>query len=121
MATNKNAVLFNPASPVLEEYDLDFINYDGDMTSYIVDGEIVSLTDGLMFPLPGNIRLVGDNSNMWNNIRKLYDQHIIDYIFKYSNFERLMFLNDIKKELDSAIGLHMPNSFFNSSSGENHD
>ena len=121
MATGRDAVLFNPATPEFEAYDLDFTNYKGDMTSYVVDGEIVSLTDGLIFPLRGKIKIVGDNPNMWNNIRNLYDQHISDYIFKYSNYERLMFLNDLKKELDSAIKLHMPDSFLGSKNGEKHE
>ncbi len=39
--TNKNAILFNPATLFPDAYNLDTSNYDADMTAYVVKGEIL--------------------------------------------------------------------------------
>jgi RHS repeat-associated protein len=46
LATNKNALLFNPASINSGAYGLDSSKYTGDMTAYIVKGEILNLIFG---------------------------------------------------------------------------
>lgn len=42
VATNKNAILFNPASVNLNAYGLSEEDYSADMTAYIVEGEILN-------------------------------------------------------------------------------
>jgi hypothetical protein len=42
LATNKNAILFNPASINAYAYDLDVSKYTADMSAYIVKGEILN-------------------------------------------------------------------------------
>ena len=42
MATNKDAVVFNPATTNLSAYGLDLNNYDANMVAYIVEGEILN-------------------------------------------------------------------------------
>jgi hypothetical protein len=49
MATNRNAVLFNPAPFIPRAYGLSRSNYSGTMTSYIVKGEILN---NLLFLFP---------------------------------------------------------------------
>ena len=48
LATNKNAILFNPASINAYAYDLDVSKYTADMTAYIVKGEILNNIFGLI-------------------------------------------------------------------------
>ena len=43
VATNKNAILFNPATVNLQAYDLDSSTYSAEMTAYIVEGDILNL------------------------------------------------------------------------------
>nr|QGT51282.1 hypothetical protein Firmicute1046_3580 [uncultured Firmicutes bacterium] len=42
VATNRDAVLFNPANTNLKDYDLDANNYTGNMVQYVVGNEILS-------------------------------------------------------------------------------
>ena len=42
VATNKNAILFNPANTNLSDYGLNGSTYTGSMTQYVVIGEILS-------------------------------------------------------------------------------
>ena len=56
VATNSNAIVFNPARAKFSEYDLSTENYKGSVTSYIVDGEILdTVSDGLSGILGENI------------------------------------------------------------------
>ena len=48
VATNKNAILFNPATVNLSAYNLSSKNYSADMTVYIVEGEILNQIFGWM-------------------------------------------------------------------------
>ena len=43
MATNRNAILFNPANPNLLAYGLDGSRYTGTMRQYVVATEILSV------------------------------------------------------------------------------
>ena len=53
MATNKDAVIFNSYAPSWLLYGLNKLDYDANMTSYEVDGEILSSTIGKVLRLPG--------------------------------------------------------------------
>lgn len=46
VATNKNAILFNPATSNLAAYGLNASSYTADMTAYIVEGDIVNYLEG---------------------------------------------------------------------------
>jgi fermentation-respiration switch protein FrsA (DUF1100 family) len=52
VATGKDAIVFNPATAMLSEYGLDADAYEGKITSYVVEGEIL---DGLSVVLGKNI------------------------------------------------------------------
>ena len=42
VANDKNAIVFNPAKPNLQDYNLSADNYNGNATSYVVRGEILN-------------------------------------------------------------------------------
>ncbi|MFD0620899.1 hypothetical protein ACFQZR_26020 [Paenibacillus sp. GCM10027629] len=46
VATNKNAITFNPANPNLIHYDLSKKGYKGNVTNYVVSGEILNYVLG---------------------------------------------------------------------------
>jgi RHS repeat-associated protein len=46
VATNRNAILFNPATVNLKAYGLSSSKYTGDMKAYIVKGEILNKAEG---------------------------------------------------------------------------
>ena len=48
VATNKNAIVFNPATAYLQSYDLPVDDYDGKITSYVVEGEILDTLSHLL-------------------------------------------------------------------------
>ena len=52
VATNRNAIVFNPATAYLAEYPLPLAFYTGNVTSYVVEGEIL---DSLSVVLGKNI------------------------------------------------------------------
>ncbi len=53
--TNKNAILFNPAAANLSAYGLDYSAYKGQISTYIVSGEIINNTEGLVIKPAGNV------------------------------------------------------------------
>ena len=48
VATNRNAILFNPAAAALKEYGLDANTYSADMTAYVVKGEPLNALNSLL-------------------------------------------------------------------------
>ncbi|MDA8235710.1 MAG: hypothetical protein M0Z31_13100 [Clostridia bacterium] len=46
VATNKNAIIFNPATVNLEAYRLDSSNYSASMTAFIVKGDALNTLEG---------------------------------------------------------------------------
>ncbi len=44
VATNRDAILFNPANANLEDYGLDGNNYTGNMVQYVVENEVLAWT-----------------------------------------------------------------------------
>ena len=71
LATGKDAVLFNPASPVLDKYGLSFDNYEANMVSYIIEGEVLSETVGRIWKLPGEKKFI-DRDSDWKSIFNRY-------------------------------------------------
>ncbi len=107
MATGKDAVLFNPA--VLRYSNRYGIGdeYDGNMVSYIVSGEILSKTDGLIHNnLPGEKKYIGEDFDLWNNIFDIYKDFYSNLdTWEYS--KSLESFNALKKEFDKSIDLHI--------------
>ena len=48
VATDRDAILFNPATVNLAAYDLDSNDYTSDMTAYIVEGEMLNKVLGVV-------------------------------------------------------------------------
>ena len=48
VATNRNAILFNPAATALNEYGLNANTYSADMTVYVVKGEPLNALNSLL-------------------------------------------------------------------------
>ena len=48
VATNRNAILFNPAATALNKYGLDSNTYSADMTVYVVKGEPLNALNSLL-------------------------------------------------------------------------
>ncbi len=82
VATGNNAILFNPARANLSSYGLDYSSYKGNINTYIVNGEILSSTEGLV-------------SKPIGNVTYLPMQHSI------SSFERFMFGPTISSSMDT--------------------
>ena len=55
VATGRNAILFNPAAANLSAYGLDYSGYKGQISTYIVSGEIINNTEGLIAKPAGNV------------------------------------------------------------------
>ena len=56
LATNKDALLFNPATVNPYAYGLNTKNYTADMTAYIVEGEILNNIFGWMSTPIGDLK-----------------------------------------------------------------
>ena len=70
IATNKNAMVFNPAAVNAISYGLDTDNYTASMTAFIVDGEALDLFNRNVLgavPIGDRVDLPSDN---WNPISK---------------------------------------------------
>ena len=71
VATGKDAILFNPASPNLSKYGLSFDDYEANMVSYIIEGEALSETVGKILKLPGEKRFIERDTD-WKTIFNRY-------------------------------------------------
>jgi hypothetical protein len=76
IVTNKNAILFNPMIPNLVGCGIDSSAYTGEMTSYVVEGEILNQTFGEMqigktvyLPMQYRANTLLDAANFINGIR----------------------------------------------------
>lgn len=63
VATGKDAILFNPASPNLSKYGLSFDDYEANMVSYIIEGEALSETMAKKWDVPGEKKLIKKGSD----------------------------------------------------------
>ena len=69
VATNKDCIVFNPATPYLSEYGLSMDNYDANMTAYIVEGEILDRVFGAI-PAPYDDNVHYLKEPVWKSIIK---------------------------------------------------
>ncbi len=66
VATNKNSILFNPATVNLSAYNLNFGEYSAEMNAYIVNGEILNNIFGLISsPINNAVYLPNQNNTPW--------------------------------------------------------
>lgn len=97
VATNKNCILFNPATVNLSAYGLSEDNYHASMTAYIVEGEILSLTMGWMSKPIDNVVYLpsqykanyGEWYEVWKNAKERINSldypiqnHLMDAVIK---------------------------------------
>lgn len=64
VATGKDAILFNPASAAFGHYKLDETKYEGNMVSYIIDGEILNSIFKDLDRTPGEKRYLGEEEKL---------------------------------------------------------
>ena len=86
VATNRDAILFNPATVSLGAYGLSSNNYSADMTAYIVKGEILNNIFGLI-------------SAPIDKMEYLPTQHTSKWY--YTNIERT--INSVKNHMMDAV------------------
>ncbi|MBJ6361856.1 RHS repeat-associated core domain-containing protein, partial [Paenibacillus sp. GCM10012307] len=86
VATGRDAILFNPATVNLSEYNLDSSTYSGKMTAYIVKGEVLnqvfgptSKPIGSVVYLPTQYR-VNYRWNVVKNVRNSLKNHSMDAV-----------------------------------------
>jgi len=66
VATNKNSILFNPATVNLSVYNLNFGEYSAEMNAYIVKGEILNNIFGLISsPINKAVPLPNQHNTPW--------------------------------------------------------
>ncbi len=84
VATNRRAILFNPAEANLNAYLLDGDEYDGEITSYVVDGEALEYYLGFIpFETPAERIAIGQNSNAPDlSFKERLSRHGIDKIIE---------------------------------------
>ena len=110
VATNRDAIVFNPATAFLDKYDLSTDGYAGNVTSYVVDGEML---DSLSFVLGKNIGTEVSLESPYNydifehQWVSLSDEDLMTQLEKAFAAEVGNFLNEnIKKhEIDLVIEL----------------
>jgi len=111
-ATGKDAVLFNPAIPNLRAYGLSLENYEANMVSYIIEGELLSETIGKISEIPGEKKFLEEDYNLVDKIFEAYKEHLSNLTFKniWENADE--FLKEVKEEIDYSTKLHSLNSFY---------
>jgi len=112
VATGKDAILFNPASPILDEYNLNFDNYKAKMISYIIDGEVLSETIAKKWDVPGEKRFLGKEYNLIDSIYNDYEKYRLGFNSKNIWENTKEFLKNLKNEIGHSIDLHSLNSFY---------
>ncbi|WP_432406691.1 RHS repeat domain-containing protein [Wukongibacter sp. M2B1] len=85
LATNKNAILFNPATLNPDAYELDIPTYTGEMTTYIVEGEVLN-------------NIFGPVSKPIGDLVYLPTQHTVNTPFKLINV-----INSVKNHSMDAV------------------
>ncbi len=67
LKTNKNAIVFNPATTFTDEYDLSVDDYSADMTVYVVKGDILNGLEG-WFSEPIDEIVYLPRQSWWNGV-----------------------------------------------------
>ncbi|GEM_PF-779171 len=78
--SNKNAILFNPATVNLDAYTPNGPNYSASMTAYIVEGEILHTAEGWFSQPIGSVEYLPAQhpTNTWNpktNVKNAVENH----------------------------------------------
>lgn len=82
VASNKNSIIFNPATVNLKAYGLNSSNYKGSMTAFIVKGDILNGAEGWFSkPIGKAVYLPQQYRGGWRN---LYQTSIHDSIRNHS-------------------------------------
>lgn len=94
VATGKKAILFNPAKVNLGAYGLDAEEYDGEMISYVVDGEVLDEILGWVNSVDAENKVIledtrkkEENSGSWfsnilSNISGSIEKHYIETVIE---------------------------------------
>jgi len=75
LETGKDAVLFNPASYNWSKFGLDVEGYNGNMTSYIIEGEVLSETMAKKWDVPGEKKLLGSKNENYESIKRFLSEN----------------------------------------------
>ena len=96
----------------MDKYGLSFDNYEANMVSYIINGEILSETLSKMLKMPGEKKFLGEDYNLMDSIYNDYEEYKLGLNSKniWKNTEE--FLKNIKTEIDYSAKLHSLNSFY---------
>ncbi len=87
VAANKNAILFNPAAANLSAYGLDYSAYKGQINTYIVNGEILNSTEGLVSRPAGNVIYLSTQHSLSPLGRFIYGPTISAGIDAYNSIQ----------------------------------
>ncbi|PPA86071.1 hypothetical protein C4A75_05575 [Brevibacillus laterosporus] len=69
VATNKNSIIFNPATVNLEAYGLSHLNYSASMTAFIVKGDILNSAEGWFSkPIDTAVYLPKQHGGTWKDL-----------------------------------------------------
>ena len=88
LATNRDAILFNPATLAASQYWLDVENYSADMTAYIVHDEILNQLFGLISVPIDDVEYLGEPIRYKNMMGPIYNtvegvkRHQMDYVIE---------------------------------------
>ena len=86
VATNRNAIIFNPATSNLYDYGLDASKYTASMTAYIVKGDIVNYLEGwFSTPIDKAVYLPQQYGGRWyelwgTNIYQRIQNHLMEAV-----------------------------------------
>lgn len=86
VATNRDAIIFNPATSNLADYGLSASTYTADMTAFIVKGDIVNYLEGwFSIPIDKAVYLPQQHGGKWTdlwqtNIGHRVKNHLMDAV-----------------------------------------
>jgi|SRR3989344_8225001 len=87
VATNRDAILFNPAAANLSAYGLDYSSYKGQISTYIVNSEILNSTEGLVSKPVGNVTYLPSQHSLSPSGRSMYGSVISAGIDLYNSVQ----------------------------------
>ena len=78
VATDRDAILFNPATAALSEYGLNSNNYTASMTAYIVRGEALNELFGLISAPIDEVKYLIDDFTIGDYFGELFGERVYD-------------------------------------------
>ncbi len=112
VATNKDAVLFNPSSTAFAMYGLDEDDYTANTVSYIVNGEVLDSIFAPFEQIPGEKKYVGNNPNLWLKVGTISKDYLATTDKSNYLFNTAKYYSDLYKAFKNSIDQHMLDSFF---------